>query len=151
MLSIGAWEQDENSILAAGRPVPSEYLAEISEPVSSTSAMSMNSGAPRPLSGTATIAWTGSEGEWDDPANWDMDRVPTSFDAVSVPDPDAIVHVSGLVEVHSLDASGILRLESGSLTVKDDSVFSGAVFMAPNTGLVAKDNSFDEDPVCLVR
>ena len=150
MLSVVGWEQREAEILESGGPVPSEYLAGFSVDALVDSPASKSGDGPLPASGDATISWIGGEGDWDDPAMWDMERVPASYDSVAIPDADATVHLSGNIEVRSLESSGLLSVDSGLLTLSGESELGGVVYLAPNTGLAVTDNVLDEDPTCVV-
>jgi hypothetical protein len=74
-----------------------------------------------------TITWTGlaGDGSWHTPGNWDMNRVPASWERVRIPDlsnTSAVTHSIGFTLIRSLQCDEALVLSAGTIEV-DEYVF----------------------------
>ncbi|MCA9262275.1 MAG: hypothetical protein KDA60_00440 [Planctomycetales bacterium] len=82
--------------------------------------------------------WIGTSGEWDDPSNWDLGKVPGVLSDVIIDVPgDETITVSGDVNVRSLDSAEHFEVTGGSLLVQRDSTIQGNLTMWPATTLTA--------------
>ncbi len=80
-----------------------------------------------PTSGPVTWTGGGNDGDFSNPDNWDPAAVPgTDHDAV-IPGGIGIITISQPQEIRSLDlgAGSTLRIEGGSLTLREDSTING--------------------------
>ena len=98
--TLGSWYLDSNT------PVDSYLLYASATPDSGTAGLTASLDSSRAqgdlstlASAAPTISWIGIEGNWSNPANWDMGRVPAYYDTVSIPLDVAVVHISGQVKV----------------------------------------------------
>ncbi len=80
-----------------------------------------------PTSGPVTWTGGGSDGDFSDPDNWDPPLVPGPGHDAVIPGDIGIITVSQTQEVRSLDlgANSTLRIEGGSLTLREDSSIDG--------------------------
>jgi RHS repeat-associated protein len=76
------------------------------------------------------ITWSSAGGgDWDDPANWDLHRLPTAADDVVINAPGATITHSACVAdaVHSLSSNAALDLSAGSLTINAPSALNATL------------------------
>jgi hypothetical protein len=74
----------------------------------------------------AQISWIGSNGSWQDAANWNTGKVPGRTDDVVIDVPSAVtVTYNGTSTVRSLDSKETLQQLGGSLEVLAASTISG--------------------------
>lgn len=83
----------------------------------------------------ADIAFTGGTGNWDDPENWDLERLPNSSDNVIIPAAATVTVQAAAGAINSIANAGKLRVVTGgSLTInygganKDVEIAGGTLF-----------------------
>ncbi|MEL7338423.1 MAG: hypothetical protein AAFN70_19700, partial [Planctomycetota bacterium] len=91
---------------------------------SSNNALADGSSSSSQSSSGAVISWLGGDGDWNDPTMWSLGVVPGRFDDVLL-DSGTVTISGGDQLVRSLNGAGGLSIESGSLTLHDDSSLTG--------------------------
>ncbi|WP_158222635.1 CARDB domain-containing protein [Rhodopirellula sp. MGV] len=80
------------------------------------------------------VTWLGGDGDWTDPSMWDAGRVPSVHDAVELTSGTATIG-SGDQTAYSINGSGALHLQAGSLTLWGESRLDGELSLDPGTTL----------------
>ncbi len=75
-----------------------------------------------------TITWIGgndaSWNNWNNPSNWDANRLPNISDDVFIPSDANVFYCEGSTHIRSLHSEGSLTIWSGSLSIVQDSVIT---------------------------
>jgi hypothetical protein len=79
--------------------------------------------------GTGTIRWVNPAGGfWDDPANWDLNRLPNQDDdvVINVPATVTIIHRQDTTVINSLQSNEAMVLSGGSLSIATTAVINNS-------------------------
>jgi RHS repeat-associated protein/uncharacterized repeat protein (TIGR01451 family) len=88
------------------------------------------------VAATTTVTWINAAGgDWDNPSNWDLGRVPGPGDDVVINIPGiTITHVSARADaIHSLTSQAFIMLSAGSLTIGGPSVLNATFTISGGT------------------
>jgi hypothetical protein len=89
---------------------------------------------------TATFTGAGGSASWSNPANWDIERVPTGGDDVLIPEGSAVA-LTGTAAVRSVHLLGSLTVTQARVTLGEEASLTRAAFLEPGSSLRLTDDA----------